>query len=463
VSQPGASPLRVGIFGDTADAREWSAVLANRSVEVLRAPDLETLLAESPSLILIFTTPAEAAVLGRTLAERPGSPPVTMFVDDGAGGHPHTELVQALVQGKTEWESTFDAIVDPVTLLDAKGTIVRANLGLARTLNRPIRELIGTPYHELIGRPVDGAHDPIAQSLADREARTEDVHFEKLPGVVQVTTSSLENSQELPAGLVVILKDVTELREQQERLLQASRLADIGQLAAGVAHEINTPVASIALRAESLLKNAEDPRLMAIDSFKNFPRYLKTMDAEIFRCKKIISALLEFSRSRKPEVRETDINLLAEKATDLVGHQMRLKQVGLDLALAPGLRHIQADDGQIRQVLIALLMNALDATSPGGHVRVETAPEGDTAVRLTVGDDGTGIPREYLDKIFSPFFTTKPVGQGTGLGLAICHGIITAHGGEIQVESETGKGTRMMLVLPIGSRPATPAGRPQPV
>ncbi len=250
-------------------------------------------------------------------------------------------------------------------------------------------------------------------------------------------------------GAVVIIKDVNDLKEQQERLQQASRLADIGQLAAGVAHEINTPLASIALRAESLLKVADDPRLNAIDAFKNFPRYLKTIDEEIFRCKKIISALLEFSRVRRPETRVTDLNALAEKATDLVGHQMKLKQVALSLQLEAGLPHIKADDGQLRQALIALLMNALDATPPGGHVDVQTRRDGADAVVLTVADDGAGIAPEHLDKIFNPFFTTKPVGQGTGLGLAICHGIVASHGGEIRVDSELGKGTRLSLVLPV--------------
>jgi two-component system NtrC family sensor kinase len=216
-----------------------------------------------------------------------------------------------------------------------------------------------------------------------------------------------------------------------------------------VAHEINTPLASIALRAESLLKTAADPQLQAVDSFKNFPRYLKTIDEEIFRCKKIIGALLEFSRVRRPETRVTDLNALAEKAADLVGHQMMLKQVTLSLKLETGLPHIRADDGQLRQALIALLMNALDATPPAGHVEVETHRDGADAVVLTVADDGSGISPENLDKIFTPFFTTKPVGQGTGLGLAICHGIVASHGGKIRVDSEVGKGTRLSLVLPV--------------
>src|SRR5258708_1760798 len=318
-------------------------------------------------------------------------------------------------------------------------------------------EIISSPYRQILGEPRPGVPAPIALSLADGRPRTEETRFTKLEGTLQVTTSPLLGEADGRRGLVVILKDVSEFKENQERLLQAVRLADVGQLAAGVAHEINTPLASMALRAESLLQNAQDPRLLAIETFKNFPRYLKTTDEEIFRCKKIIGALLDFSRSRKPEVRTTDLNALAERATELVDHQMRLKQVTLSLQLDPGLRHIEADDGQIRQVLIALLMNALDATSAGGHVVVETRQD-EHSVCLSVTDDGVGIPAENLPKIFSPFFTTKPLGQGTGLGLAVCHGIVAAHGGEIRVESEVGRGTRLAMVLPTARKAAADQG-----
>jgi two-component system NtrC family sensor kinase len=155
-------------------------------------------------------------------------------------------------------------------------------------------------------------------------------------------------------------------------------------------------------------------------------------------------------------VRESDLNALAERAADLVGHQMKLKQVVLSVRPDPELPRVPADEGQIRQALLALLMNALDATPSGGHVEIETRREGADAVVLTVADSGVGIPPENLDKIFSPFFTTKPLGQGTGLGLAICHGIVSSHGGEIRVESQVDKGTRLSLVLPV-SRPGRPA------
>jgi two-component system, NtrC family, sensor kinase len=446
--------LRVGVLGSGAEGAYWASDLGGRGVDVIFFQDLEAMLDADLGLAVVMATPAEAARLSAQVAQRPSSPPFALLVSSGAQQHPHLRLVESLLKGKNEWERTFDAIVDPVALVDRTGTVLRANLGLARGLGRPISEIIGTPYLQLLGRPRPGSSDPIAESLADGGSRTKDVRFDSLPGVQQVTASPYNDAEGAPQGVVVIMKDVNDIKEQQERMQQASRLADIGQLAAGVAHEINTPLASIALRAESLLKVAGDSRLLAIDAFKNFPRYLKTIDEEIFRCKRIIGALLEFSRARRPETRLIDLNALAEKAADLVGHQMKLKQVAFSLQLDPNLPQIRADDGQLRQALIALMMNALDATSPGGHVDVQTRRDGAAAVVLTVADDGVGIPAENLDKIFSPFFTTKPMGEGTGLGLAICHGIVASHGGEIRVDSEVGKGTRLSLVLPVAGAEA---------
>ena len=454
---PKQSPdtLRVAILGDAPDAADWAASLAGRGMEVHHVNDVASLGTTGAGLAVIFADCDRATTLTAELAGQPARPPVLLVVDAPADGpHPHTRLVKSLLTAKNEWERTFDAIVDPVALLDRSGTVRRANLCLAKALGRPILEIVSQPYAELLGA-VARERDPIAMSLSDGEARTQETRFAHLPGVQQVTTSPYVDTEGRLVGLVVILKDVNDLKEQQERLLQAARLADIGQLAAGVAHEINTPLASIALRAESLLRAASDPQLLATEAFKNFPRYLKTIDEEIFRCKKIIAALLEFSRARKPETHATDLNSLTERAADLVGHQMKLRQVSLTLNLDPAVGLIPADDGQLRQALIALLMNALDATSPGGRVEIATRRDAGGTVTVSVADTGSGIAREHLDKIFSPFFTTKPLGQGTGLGLAICHGIVTSHGGEIRVESEVGVGTRVSMLLPAPGGPAS--------
>jgi signal transduction histidine kinase len=450
--------LRVGILGLGSQLGDWVSGLAGRNMEVVPVDSVQSLLRSDVGLAVVFAPPDDAAELAVVIASEPKAPPTAMIFGPAGQQHPHIRFIRNLLDAKNEWERTFDAIVDPVALLDRSGAVRRANHGLARVLGAEMRDVLDRPYAELLGAAAAGQPDPIAASLADGAARTEETSYARLPGIQQVTVSPHRDGTGTLQELVVILKDVNVIKEQQERLRQSARLADIGQLAAGVAHEINTPLASIALRAESLLRSARDERLQAVDAFKNFPRYLQTIDEEIFRCKKIIGALLEFSRARPPEKRLTDINALAEKAAELVGHQMKLKQIGLTLRLQPSVPALHADDGQLRQVLIALLMNALDATPAGGHVAIETRHDGDGTVVLTVADDGAGIPPEHLDKIFSPFFTTKPVGQGTGLGLAICHGIVASHGGEIRVDSEVGRGTRIALALPVADAagPARP-------
>jgi signal transduction histidine kinase len=448
--------LRVALFEHGRGQGDWPAFLARQSIDLLRTDRLLDLASMKVDHVVAWVTPEEAAALAAELSRHAGAPPVTMMTGASETEHPQTRFIKALVAAKREWEATFDAILDPLAIVDASGVVRRANLGFARALGKEIRDVVARNYAALLGPPAPGSADPVALSLADSLARTEETRYASLSTIHLVMVSPWREEDGSLSGLVVLLKDLGQQKEQQQRMQQAARLADIGQLAAGVAHEINTPLASIALRAESLQRSASDPALLALESFKNFPRYLKTIEEETYRCKKIIRALLEFSSSRKPETRPTDLNALVERAADLVGHQMKLKQVSLSLRLEPGLSPVPADDGQLRQVLLALLMNALDATSAGGHIEVETgAGPGDTAV-LAVRDDGAGIPPEIRDKIFSPFFTTKPFGQGTGLGLAICHGIVTSHGGTIEVASGPGGGTRIAVLLPAHSSVAGP-------
>ena len=450
--------LRIAVIGLSGEEVGWASQLAGHGIELVVVRDVRDLRSADVELGVVFATPERVGELVPELTAEP-TPPLAVFVErrhDPDRRH-QVSLLKILISGKREWEKTFDAILDPIMVVDGGGRVIRANLQMARALGRNIQEVVGQPYSDLLGPAVaDTGHrfpgppvDPIAESLVDDQLRHVDTRYERLSGMHEVTVSAL--GDERGGGLVVILKDVSDRREHEERMHRSGRLADIGQLAAGIAHEINTPLASIALRAESLMKSGEDPRLLAVDSFKNFPRYLKTIDEEISRCKRIISALLDFSRSRRPEVRDTNLNQLAEKAADLVGHQMMLKQVALSLELDPALPHVPADDGQMRQALLALLINALDATEPGGQIKVSTGRAENGMVAVTVSDTGMGIRAEHLDKIFTPFFTTKPVGQGTGLGLSACHGIVAGHGGEIRVESEFGRGTKMIMLLPAAS------------
>jgi PAS domain S-box-containing protein len=427
---------------DPAGGDEWGGLFAHPSVRVTTTTTLADLAAAD--LAVVVVPRAELAGTAAALAGLPEGPALVLATRAGAQPHPLAGLLATLARAKQEWETAFDAIPDPTAVLDAEGRIVRANRAFAEAAGLDVRTLPGRACGELLAPADRGPAEPIAASLADGSPRTQEVRYRGFPGLRQVTTAPLGEGQ----GLVALLKDLTLQREQEERALVAERLADIGRLAAGVAHEINTPLASIALRAESLLKSAGDPQLQAVPSFKNFQRYLKTIEEETFRCKKIIGALADFSSSGRRESRAVDLSVVAQAAADLVASQMRSRQVTLALDLAADLPTVTAGDGQLRQVLIALLMNALDATPAGGHIGIATRREERTVV-LIVTDDGAGMPDDVRSKVFTPFFTTKPVGKGTGLGLAVCHGIVSAHGGTIRVESEVGRGTRVSVALPL--------------
>jgi signal transduction histidine kinase len=441
-----APGLRITLQGEGGAADAWAALLLSPGTEVLRVATLEEARAARPSLAVFFSAPEGAGALAQRVSEL--QVPFSLIVGD-LGDHPHTRLLRDLVQAKRDWQSAFDAMVDPIAVVAVGGGVVRANLALAGALDRPINTVVGVNYRELLGPPEGPLPDLIARGLETASAQTSEGRYAHLPGLRQVTVSPLKDEAGELRGVTVILKDITELRDHQDRVLRSVRLADVGLLAAGVAHEINTPLASIGLRAESLLRSAEDPLLNAVESFKKFPRYLKTIGEEILRCKKIISALLEFGRTRKHEVTQTSVNDLASSAGDLVSHELRIRRLTLELRLEHALPMIRADHGQLRQVLLALLMNAMEATPPGGHIAIETRPIPEGRIALRVRDDGAGIAPEHLERVFSPFFTTKPLGQGTGLGLAVCHGVVASHGGELRIESLLGAGTTVIVELPV--------------
>ncbi len=446
-SQASTPGVRFTLQGDPREVRTWASLLQNRGTDVMEVASLEEARDAGPSMAIVFAKPAEAQSLVGTAAGSPAAP-MALFFSDGSAEHPGTELLRNLVLAKRDWQKAFDAIVDPVLVLDADGCATRVNVALAEALGRDIAGLKGTHYASLLGDSAESP-DPIAAALSGGRAATRETRYARLPGVRVVTTSPLADEGGATRGVVVILKDVTEIKEQQERMLLAGQLADVGHLAAGVAHEISTPLASISLRTESLLRSAADPRLQAVDSFRNFPRYLKTIEEEVFRCKRIIGSLLEFSGGNAGRVSDVNVNALAQRAADLVAHQVKVRGLELGLRLEAGLPTIRADEGQVRRALLALLMNAIDATPRGGHVEIETKVGPGSRISLSVLDDGVGIPQENVRHLFSPFFTTKPVGEGTGLGLAVCHGVAASHGGEVRVETRPGAGTRMTLELPV--------------
>lgn len=240
-----------------------------------------------------------------------------------------------------------------------------------------------------------------------------------------------------------VATDIEQLGTINEGLVRTEKLATAGVLAAGVAHEVNNPLASISslvqiLRARAA--SAEDRES------------LETILGEISRISAILRDLTEFARAPEPRRAPAEINPIVEACLRLVAVDRRFKRLRLEAALAPELPSLLIDADQIQQVMLNLILNAGDATPEGGRIRVASRLEPSVgAVDVEVSDTGDGIPSEIRRRVFDPFFTTKPPGRGTGLGLSVCYGIVSAHGGEIEIESAPGVGTTVRVRLPVGS------------
>lgn len=243
-----------------------------------------------------------------------------------------------------------------------------------------------------------------------------------------------------------------ELAKSQSMLILQDRMAAIGRLAAGVAHEINNPLGILAGFAEGLRDRAQDPDLAHRPSFRDFPEYLRLIGEEVDRLKSIVQRFLRFARSRSPEKQLIDVNSVARQVLELLVNQARREAKQLVGTLSPSPLWADADPEQLKQVLINLVLNGFDAVDRGGLVRVTTAQR-DGAAELSVLDNGEGIPDDLRGRIFEPFFSTKAPEKGTGLGLALCHDLVRENGGEIQlVDSVVGVGSEFLIRLPLADR-----------
>ncbi|MHB1004336.1 MAG: [Fe-Fe] hydrogenase large subunit C-terminal domain-containing protein [Chloroflexota bacterium] len=251
--------------------------------------------------------------------------------------------------------------------------------------------------------------------------------------------------EQLQANCADLERMHRELQEAQAHLIQSEKLASMGQLAAGVAHEVNNPLGTILLCSHMLLRShiADEERTKA----------LRMVIDEATRCKTIVSGLLNFARQGKLGLREVQLNAVIRDTVSLVERQSVFAKVEVALALAVNLPPIEADPTQLKDVFLNISMNAGEAMPEGGKLTIVTRATDVDTVEVVIGDTGCGIPEENLTKIFNPFFTTKQIGQGTGLGLAIAYGIVKMHRGQISVSSEAGVGSTFVVSLPLRVTP----------
>ncbi|RMF73706.1 MAG: PAS domain S-box protein [Acidobacteria bacterium] len=352
-----------------------------------------------------------------------------------------------------EQRALFQAVVDaiPVSLyaIDRDYRVVVWNRGReAGPFGRPRGEVLGANLFDIVG------DEPRLREEFERVFRTgrpEAVEVEARGGRPRRTYRVEKVPMRLGDGpevthVITFARDVTAQRALERSMAQAEKLAAIGRLAAGIAHEINNPLATIASCAEAMRGSLAEPpdeatRREMIDD-------AGVIEEEAYRCKEILQALLDFARPSTAETAPCDLERIVERTARLVRHNPKLRDVTLRCVVAPALPQPTAHENHLVEALMALVLNAADA-APHGEVtiRAERGEDGETVV-LAVEDDGPGIPVELRERIFDPFFTTKPPGHGTGLGLSVVYGLMEALGGSVRVSSVPGAGSRFELVLP---------------
>jgi len=339
-------------------------------------------------------------------------------------------------------QSVFDGITDPVLLLDQDGRIkvvnkaflARYNLTMDRIFDRKPSEFLSREFCPL------AACDEVFAANIDQPISRE----------IQVATGEIfliyfypvGRNEEKTGNMVCYVKDITEQKRMETKIQQTEKIASIGQLAAGIAHEINNPLGVILCHID-LIKGESDLSKETLADLEVIEKHAKN-------CRTIITDLLKFAHRQVSVKGRVDLNGLLEEGVAMVGSQLRKQQIEVSLSLTPDMPQITVDADKIKQVILNMMINSAQAIGQHGTIRLRSRYDAAsrTAV-ITIEDDGPGIPAEILDKVFDPFFTTKPPGQGTGLGLSVSYGIIRDHNGEIIVESQPGKPTRFVITMPV--------------
>ena len=370
--------------------------------------------------------------------------------------HYEATLNTSINQAKEEHRKFTEAVLDtlPVSLyvIDRDYNIVVWNKhreigiqGMPRdtVIGRNVFEVLtkypkGKLSQEFERAFTTGQIERIEQQTTDDEGHTKHWLVSKIP---------MKNEAGEVTHVITLGEDVTMRVEAIHAVGRAEKLAAVGRLAAGVVHEINNPLATISACAEALESRVEEGSYGESEDVDDLAEYLGLIRSEAFRCKTITTGLLDFSRIRTGNRHEIDVGEIIKSSSNLLLHQKRGDNIEFKLEIDKDFPLIKADEGLIQQSIIALATNAIDAMPEGGTLTFKAFSERRRVV-IEVSDTGVGIKNEDVSKIFEPFFTTKEVGKGTGLGLSVCYGIITDHGGRLNVRSNIGKGTTFTIFLP---------------
>jgi signal transduction histidine kinase len=357
----------------------------------------------------------------------------------------NARLVELLSSAKREWEKTVDAISQAICIVDAHGTVRRANRVFAELIQVPVTAIPGRPW---LGLLPPAWSDPVARAIAEATSTSAEIRL----GERNLLLTAIPMAE--PGSAVLVFEDQTDKRRLQEQLIQSEKMSAIGQLIAGVAHDLNNPLASVVGFSDFLTEMGEIPPSLA--------EPLQVIRQEAERAANIVKNLLSFARSQEGERKPQSIKAILDSTLVLLRNQLMADKVEATLDVEAELPEVEVNGNQIKQVFVNLINNACQAIAsdaPSGRIWI-TAKRAHDGVAVGVTDSGPGMTEEIAAHVFEPFFTTKGEGEGTGLGLSICQGIVKEHGGRITLETKPGGGATFTVELPAGAGAARPETEP---
>ena len=342
-----------------------------------------------------------------------------------------------------EWRTTFDSITDLVSIHDKDFRLVRVNKAFAETIKMEPKELVGKTCYEVVhGTNEPASNCPHTRTLEDGKPHEMELFEPHLGVYLEMSVSPIFNEEGEVVGTVHITKDITERKKMEEQLIVTDRLASIGELSSGIAHELNNPLTGI-IGFSDLLLDRDVPDDVKED--------LKIINREAKRTAGVVRNLLTFARKHAPAKELVDIHSIIQTVMELRAYEQKIENIQVVTQFATDLPEVKADGFQLQQVFLNIIINAeyfMTEAHGRGSFTITTERVGDI-IRVSFADDGPGIAEENLPHLYDPFFTTKEVGKGTGLGLSISYGIITEHAGRIYAQSKLGKGATFVVELPI--------------
>ncbi len=344
---------------------------------------------------------------------------------------------RSLAEMKTYTENVVESMADGLISVNRERKIVTLNRKAAEFFGAKEGDLKNKEISKVLGIDIDHLLKEQAGVLRDWELKVSDKKGSAIPLSLSAAPLKDENDREM--GSVLLLRDLREIRDLQERVRRSERLASLGRLAAGVAHEVRNPLSSIrgfAQFFQNRFKGQEKEQ-----------EYAAVMVREVDRLNRVITELLDFARPKEPHRELHGAGEILEQTLKVLESELAKKNITVEKNLAASLPPILVDRDQLSQALLNLLLNALESMEGAGKVRISVESGGAEVVAISISDTGRGIPKEELERVFEPFFSTKR--KGTGLGLAVVHQIIESHKGEIQVETREGEGTTFRITLPI--------------